>query len=177
MSDPLRSPNDVISCRLGSCLGLVCCSAAEILSRPELFVHSCVCYRVEVSFSQNPETTFSDLLGPGGMHVEYHAVSAPRCRGAGDQRCVEMIMLEHEEVALLAYYIFTRSRPCLPTCVALCNCRSARTLCAPQPLPSHPAGTMSSAAALPLLASSAAAARLSKPKTPRCSETSWRTGD
>ena len=45
-------------------------------------------FRVGGSFSQNPETTF--LLGPGGMHVEHHAVSAPRCRGASDQRCVEM---------------------------------------------------------------------------------------
>ena len=36
-----------------------------------------------------------------------------------------------------------------------------------QPLPSHPAATVSSADALPPLASSAAAARLSKPKTLR----------
>jgi len=48
-----------------------------------------ICFRVGGSFSQNPETTF--LLGLGGMHVEHHAASAPRCRGAGDQRCVEMI--------------------------------------------------------------------------------------
>jgi len=48
-----------------------------------------ICFRVGGSFSQNPEITF--LLGPGGMHVENHAASAPRCRGAGDQRCVEMI--------------------------------------------------------------------------------------
>ena len=47
-----------------------------------------ICFRVGGSFSQNPETTF--LLGPGGMHVEHHVASAPRCRGAGDQRCVEM---------------------------------------------------------------------------------------
>jgi len=59
-----------------------------------------------------------------------------------------------------------RTHLCLPPCVALCNSRSARTRCAPQPLPSHPAATVLSAAALPLLASSAAAARLSKPKTP-----------
>ena len=44
------------------------------------------CFRVGGSFSQNAETTF--LLGPGGMHVEHHAASAPRYRGAGDQRCV-----------------------------------------------------------------------------------------
>jgi len=48
-----------------------------------------ICFRVEGSFSQNPETMF--LLGPGGMHVEHHAASAPRCTGAGDQRCVVMI--------------------------------------------------------------------------------------
>jgi len=48
-----------------------------------------VSFRVGGSFSQNPETTF--LLSPGGMHVEHHAASAPRCRGAGDQRCAEMI--------------------------------------------------------------------------------------
>jgi len=46
-------------------------------------------FSVGGSFSHNPETIF--LLGPGGMHVEHHAASAPRCRGAGDQRCVEMI--------------------------------------------------------------------------------------
>ena len=46
-------------------------------------------FRVGGSFSQNPETTF--LLGPGGMHVEHDAASAPRCRGSGDQRFIEMI--------------------------------------------------------------------------------------
>jgi len=51
--------------------------------------------------------------------------------------------------------------------VALFNSRSARTPCVPQPLPSHVAVTVSYAAVLPLLASSAAAVRLSKPKTPR----------
>ena len=48
-----------------------------------------ISFRVGGSFAQNPETTF--LLAPGGMHDEHHAASAPRCRGAGDQRCVEMI--------------------------------------------------------------------------------------
>ena len=46
-------------------------------------------------------------------------------------------------------------------------CHSARTPCVPQPLSSHPAVTVSYAAALMLLASSAAGTRLSKPKTPR----------
>jgi len=48
-----------------------------------------MCFRVGGFFSQNPETTF--LLGPGCMHVEHHAASAPRCRGTGDQRCIEML--------------------------------------------------------------------------------------
>ena len=52
------------------------------------------------------------------------------------------------------------ARLCLPPCVALCNSCSARTPCVPQPLPSHPAATVLYAAALPLLASSAAAVRL-----------------
>ena len=41
-------------------------------------------------FLKKPETTF--LLGPGGIHFEHHAASDPRCRGAGDQRCVEIII-------------------------------------------------------------------------------------
>jgi len=49
-----------------------------------------MCFGVGGSFSQNSETIF--LLGPGGKYVEHHAASAPRCRGAGDQRCVEMII-------------------------------------------------------------------------------------
>ena len=48
-----------------------------------------ICFRVGGSFSQNPEATF--LLCPGGTHVEHHPACAPRCRGTGDQRCVEMI--------------------------------------------------------------------------------------
>jgi len=57
--------------------------------RKKLEVAPIICFTVGGPFSQNPETTF--LLGPGGMQVEHHAASAPRCRGAGDQRCVEMI--------------------------------------------------------------------------------------
>jgi len=45
-----------------------------------------------------------------------------------------------------------RARLCLPPCVAMYNSHSARMPCAPQPLPSHPVSTVSSAAALPLLA-------------------------
>jgi len=56
---------------------------------------------------------------------------------------------------------------CLPPCVALCNSQSARTPCVPQHLHSHPAATVLYAAALQVLASSAAAARLSKPRTLR----------
>ena len=56
------------------------------LKRKKLEPAPIICFRVGGSFSHNPETTF--LLGPGGMHVERHAASAPRCRGAGDQRCV-----------------------------------------------------------------------------------------
>ena len=41
------------------------------------------------SFSVYPETILR--LGPGGMHFEHHAVSAPRCRGAGIERCASMI--------------------------------------------------------------------------------------
>jgi len=63
---------------------------------------------------------------------------------------------------------------CLPLCAALCNRRSARV---PQPLPSQPAATGLSTAALPPPALSAAAARFAQTKTPRCSETSWRTRD
>jgi len=60
-----------------------------VYKRKKLEPAPIICLRVGGSFSHNPETTF--LLGPGGMHVEHHAASVPRCRGAGDQRCVEMI--------------------------------------------------------------------------------------
>jgi len=61
-----------------------------------------VCFRVGGSFSQNPKTTF--MLGPGGMHVE-HAASAPRCRGAVDQRCVEMITWEGSPTCILHLHL------------------------------------------------------------------------
>jgi len=54
---------------------------------------------------------------------------------------------------------------CLPLCAALCNRCSA---CVPQPLPSQPAATGLSAAALPPPSLSAAAARFAQTKTPRC---------
>ena len=60
-----------------------------------------------------------------------------------------------------------RARLCLPPCVALCNSRSARTPCVSQPLPSHPVSTVLYTSVFRLLASSAAVAGLSKPKTPR----------
>ena len=60
-----------------------------------------------------------------------------------------------------------RTRLCLPPCVALCNSRSARTRCVPQPLPIQLAARVSYVPVLPLLVSSAAVVRLSEPKTPR----------
>ena len=45
--------------------------------------------RLGGSFSVNPETILR--LGPGGMHFEHDAVSAPRCRGAGVECCASMI--------------------------------------------------------------------------------------
>ena len=75
-------------------MSILCCTIAKYsqtltYKRKKLEPAPIICFRVGGSFSQNPETTF--LLGPGGMHFEHHAASAPRCRGAGDQRCVEMI--------------------------------------------------------------------------------------
>ena len=82
------------SAPVSSSLSLILCiahgdSGARIYERKKLEPAPIICFRVGGSFSQNPETKF--LSGPGGMHVEHHAASAPRCRGAGDQRCVELI--------------------------------------------------------------------------------------
>jgi len=65
-----------------------------------------ICFRVGGSFSHNPETTF--LLAPGGMHVDHHAASAPRCRGADDQRCVEMIICGGSPTCILHLHLMDR---------------------------------------------------------------------
>jgi len=44
--------------------------------RKKLEATPIICFRVKGSLSQIPETTF--VLGPGVMHVEHHAASAPR---------------------------------------------------------------------------------------------------
>ena len=61
------------------------------------------CFRVGGSFSQNPETTF--LFGPVGRHVEHHAASALRCRGAGDQHCVEMTIWGGRPTCILLLHL------------------------------------------------------------------------
>ena len=48
----------------------------------------------------------------------------------------------------LNHYTVPRARLCLPPCVTLCNSRSAHTPFVSQPLPSHPAATVSYAAVL-----------------------------
>jgi len=61
-----------------------------------------ICFRVGGSFSQNLETTF--LLGLGGMHVEHQA----RYRGAGDERCVEMITWKGSPTCILHLHLMDR---------------------------------------------------------------------
>jgi hypothetical protein len=76
--------------KLGACDSAIASVTTFVgYERKKMETAPIICMRVEGSFSQNPETTF--LLGPGGMHVEHHAASAPRYRGASDQHCVEMI--------------------------------------------------------------------------------------
>ena len=65
-----------------------------------------ICFRVGGSFSHNSDTTF--LLGPGDMHVEYHVASTPRCRGAGDQRCVVMITWGGSPTCILHLHLMDR---------------------------------------------------------------------
>ena len=99
----------------------------------------------------------------------FHAKRSEECYNPDSARPSEMSapgLFQHTSRWHCGNGTVPLARLCLPPCVALCNSGSARMPCAPQPLPSHPATTVSSAAALPLLASSAAAARLSKPKTP-----------
>jgi len=63
-------------------------------------------FRVGGSFSQDSETTF--LLGSGGMHVEHRVASVPRCSGAGDQRCVEMITRGGSPTCILHLHLIDR---------------------------------------------------------------------
>jgi len=51
------------------------------------------------------ETSFPGIIQLGFYHREHHAASAPRCRGAGDQRCVEIITLGGSPTCILHLHL------------------------------------------------------------------------